>query len=107
MRSGDTPVIQMLMFHYNDCNNLIYRTNNNNVIAALMSELCRTVSLILLLFFTVCGINTIIIIIILIQPMHICILVTLMAWVARINSNCIFFIIIIIIITNDYIETNC
>jgi len=44
MRSGDTPVIQMLMFHYNDCNNLIYRINNNNVIAAVMSELCRTVS---------------------------------------------------------------
>jgi len=36
--------LQWLMFHYNDCNNLIYRTNNNNVIAALMSELCRTVS---------------------------------------------------------------
>jgi len=44
MRSGDTLVIQLLMFHYNDCNNLIYRTNNNNVIAPLMSELCRTVS---------------------------------------------------------------
>jgi len=59
-----TPVIQLMMFQYNDCNDLIYRTINNNVITALMSELCIIIIIIIILILII--IITLILVIILI-----------------------------------------